>query len=140
MIILDTNVVSEPLRRDGDPGVVAWLDRHAPETMFLTTTSLAELLFGIAILPDGKRKDGLDTALADLLDKLFGARILPFDRDAARLFARLLAHARVRGRAISMADGQIAAIASVRGFAVATRDTEPFEALGVPVVNPWKDG
>ncbi|WP_316976499.1 type II toxin-antitoxin system VapC family toxin [Shumkonia mesophila] len=140
MIVLDTNVVSEPMRPNGAPGVLAWLDRQAAETLFLTATSLAELLVGIAALPDGRRKDGLDGALHDLLVKLFGPRILPFDQQAAKAYAPLVGRARANGRIISVADGQIAAIAAVRGFTVATRDVQPFIAAGVPVVNPWEEG
>ncbi|VFN04468.1 MAG: hypothetical protein BECKG1743D_GA0114223_105912 [Candidatus Kentron sp. G] len=138
MIILDTNVVSEPMKANGNPRVRSWLDRQAAETVYLTATSLAELMLGIRILPAGKRKKGLDMALNDLIVDLFGARILPFDRAAAMIYASLAGKARADGRALSMADGQIAAIATARGFAVATRDTAPFLAAGVPIINPWE--
>ncbi|MCF4166908.1 type II toxin-antitoxin system VapC family toxin [Zavarzinia compransoris] len=137
MIVLDTNVVSEPMRLDGDPAVRAWLDAQAAETLYLTSVSLAELLVGIGRLPQGRRRDGLDRALAALLDRLFGDRILPFDAAAARIFADIQEDCRMKGRAIAFADGQIAAIARSHGFSVATRDTAPFEAAGVPVINPW---
>lgn len=137
MIILDTNVVSEPMKPTGAPAVQAWLDRQAPETLYLTSISLAELLLGIETLPAGRRKAGLAEALTDLLGNLFGARILSFDAEAAKQSARLLGGARKRGRTISMADSQIAAIAAVHGFIVATRDSAPFEALGIRVINPW---
>lgn len=140
MIVLDTNVVSEPMRRDGNPAVRAWLDQQAAETLYLTTTSLSELLVGIEILPEGKRKQGLGSALSELLDALFGTRILPFDRAAAIAYAPLVGQARAHGRLISVADAQIAAIAAVHGFIVATRDTAPFIAAGVPVTNPWQEG
>ncbi len=138
MIVLDTNVVAEPMKKSGDPAVRAWLDRQAAETLYLTATSLSELLVGIEILPDGKRKKGLGAALAELLDKLFGERILPFDKHAATTYASLVSIARNRGRVISVADAQIAAIAAVHGFTLATRDTGPFKAVGVPIVNPWE--
>lgn len=140
MIILDTNVVSEPMRANGNPAVKAWLDRQVAETLYLTATSLSELLVGIEMLPGGKRKDGLEAALSGLLDVLFGSRILPFDRSAAVTYAPLVNRARIGGRLISVADGQIAAIAAVHGFTVATRDTAPFIAAGVPVINPWAEG
>jgi len=140
MIVLDTNVVSEPMRPNGAPGVRAWLDRQTAETLYLTATSLAELLVGIAALPDGRRKNGLDGALHELLVRLFGPRILPFDQQAATAYAAVVGRARASGRIISVADGQIAAIAAVRGFTVATRDVQPFIAAGVPVVNPWEEG
>jgi|SRR5665213_138009 len=138
MIILDTNVVSEPMKPDGHPGVQAWLDDQIAETLYLTSSSLAELLHGVEVLPDGKRKEGLAAALSDLLTTLFGARILAFDQQAARMYAGRVSRARATGRPISMADGQIAGIAAVHGFTVATRDTTPFVAAGIPVLNPWE--
>jgi predicted nucleic acid-binding protein len=140
VIILDTNVVSEPMKPDGHRGVQAWLDEQIAETLYLTSISLSELLLGVEVLPDGKRKVGLAAALGELLVTLFGERVLPFDQQAATMYASRVSRARAAGRAISMADGQIAAIAAVHGFTVATRDTAPFVAAGVPVVNPWEAG
>jgi len=139
MIVLDTNVVSEPMKRSGSPAVQAWLDQQAAETLYLTPTSLSELLVGIEILPDGRRKEGLADALSELLVRLFGARILPFDRQAALTYAPLVGRARAEGRPLSVVDAQIAAIAALHGFAVATRDTAPFIAAGVSVINPWEE-
>jgi len=139
LIILDTNVVSEPMRHDGDPAVRAWLDRQMAETLYLTTTSLSELLLGIEILPSGRRKPGLSDALNGLLARLFGSRILVFDSEAAIAYAPLLARTRANGHPISVADGQIAAIAAAHGFMVATRDTSPFAAMGIPLINPWTE-
>jgi predicted nucleic acid-binding protein len=137
VIILDTNVVSEPMKPRGDPAVQAWLDDQLAETLFLTATSLSELLLGVELLPDGQRKEGLSSALAELLEHLFGSRILPFDERAAAAFAPLIRRTRAAGQTLSTADAQIAAIATVHGFAVATRDTTPFAAAGVPIINPW---
>ena len=134
MIILDTNVVSEPMKPGGDRRVRDWLDDQIAETLYLTSISLSELLLGVEVLPDGKRKEGLASALTELLVQLFGPRILPFDQQAATVYATRVGRARASGRAISMADGQIAAIAAVHGFMVATGDTAPFIAAGVPVV------
>ena len=138
MIILDTNVVSEPMKANGAPSVVDWLDRQAVETLFLTAVNLAELLVGVETMPVGNRREGVGAALTALISKLFGSRILPFDEDAARTYANLVARARAKGVALSVADAQIAAIATVRGFAVATRDTAPFVAAGVPIIDPWR--
>ena len=138
MIILDTNVVSEPMRRNANPAVQTWLDQQAAETLYLTSASLSELLVGIEILPNSKRKKGLAAALSELLVMLFGGRILAFDQRAAMAYAPLIARGRSRGQIISVADGQIAAIASVHGFGVATRDTAPFVGAGIPVINPWE--
>lgn len=136
MIILDTNVVSEPMKPDAHGDVQAWLDEQIAETLYLTSISLSELLLGVELLPAGKRKVGLAGALSELLSTLFGARILPFDQQAARMYAGCVSRARATGRPISMAHGQIAAIAAVHGFPVAARDPAPFVAAGVPVVNP----
>lgn len=138
MIILDTNVVSEPMKPDADRRVQSWLDEQIAETLYLTSISLSELLLGVEVLPDGKRKEGLAVALAELIGALFASRILPFDQQAATMYAARMSRARASGRTVSMADGQIAAIAAVHGFKVATRDTAPFVAAGVPVVNPWE--
>ncbi|MBA3754911.1 MAG: type II toxin-antitoxin system VapC family toxin [Nitrosomonas sp.] len=138
MIILDTNVISEPMKPNSNPAVQAWLDRQTAETLYLTATSLSELLVGIEVLPDGKRKQGLGTALSELIVRLFGSRILPFDQQAAIAYAALVGQAKLNGCIISVADGQIAAIANVCGFTIATRDTAPFVAAGISVINPWE--
>ena len=139
MIVLDTNVISEPMRSNSDPAVMAWLDRQIADTLYLTTISLAKLLVGIENLPDGKRKDGLGAALANFISRQFESRILPFDQAAAIAYAPMIAKAKAPGHAIGVADGQITAIAADRGFVVATRDTAPFIAAGVPVINPWRE-
>jgi predicted nucleic acid-binding protein len=137
MILLDTNVVSEPLRPAGDPAVLAWLDAQAIETLYLSAISLAELRFGIATLPAGKRKETLHARVEQSIVSLFGERILPFDTAASRAYATLRARAGAAGKAIGTVDGFIAAIAATKGFAVASRDTGPFEAAGLNVINPW---
>ena len=138
MIILDTNVVSEPLKPRFDPAVEAWLDQQPAETLYLTATSLAELRTGVALMPAGKRKAGLDQALSELLTNIFAGRILAFDENAAETYAALVSRARRAGLALSVGDAQIAAIAKTHGFIVATRDTMPFVAAGVRVINPWE--
>lgn len=140
MIVLDTNVVSEPLRAAAAPAVIAWLDRQNIETLFLSTISLAELRYGVAALPEGRRKDGLKAALEERIFALFGPRVLAFDTAAADAYAVIRARARAAGKTIGASDGYIAATAAAHGFAVATRDTGPFEAAGVPVINPWEAG
>ena len=140
MILLDTNVVSEPLRPSGDPAVLAWLDEQNIETLYLAAISLAELRFGIAALPAGKRKDALHRDLERRVIPLFAGRILPFDMAASEAYAEIMALARAGGRAIGTADGYIAATAAINGLIVATRDTSPFEAAGLAVINPWKAG
>lgn len=136
MIVLDTNVVSEAMKRSSDPAVSAWLNEQVAETLYLSSVTLAELLYGIGTLPAGRRKDALAGTLDGLLE-LFGKRVLPFDADAARCYAQLATKARAAGKGFPTPDGYIAAIAVANGFSVATRDTSPFEAAGVAVTNPW---
>ena len=137
MIVLDINVVSEAMKPEPHPAVRAWLNAQAAPTLYLSSGTLAELLFGIAALPAGKRKDMLAKALAGLL-RLFRDRVLPFDTDAARRYAELAVMARAGGRGFPTPDRYIAAIAASRGFIVASRDTAPFQAAGVPLINPWE--
>ena len=136
MIVLDTNVVSEAMKPAPEPAVRAWLDEQVAETLYLSSVSVAELLFGIAALPAGRRKSLLTEAVEGLL-ALFGDRVLPFDMDAAIHYAELATLARTKGRGFPTPDGYIAAIASSRGFIVASRDTAPYTAAGVSVINPW---
>ncbi len=137
MILLDTNVVSEPMRPMPDQKVLAWLDAQAAESLYLSTVSFAELLLGIASLPAGKRRKALAAALHEQVIALFGERIVPFDLGAAETYAQIVTRARRHGHPIAVADAQIAAIAASHQFTVATRDEAPFQAAGVPVINPW---
>jgi len=137
MIVLDTNVVSEAMKPKPHPAVRAWLNEQAAETLYLTSVTLAEVLFGIAMLPSGKRKNMLSRALDGLME-LFGNRVLSFDTEAARQYAGLAVTARAAGKGFPTPDGYIAAVASASGFVVATRDAGPFEAAGLSVINPWK--
>lgn len=136
MILLDTNVISEAMKPAPDDTVRAWLDEQAAETLYLSSVTIAELLYGIGALPPGKRKDRLTEALDGMME-LFADRVLPFDVAAARLYADLAVKARAAGKGFSTPDGYIAAIAASQGFAVATRDTSAFHAAGVVVINPW---
>ena len=137
MILLDTKVISEPLKGAGDASVLAWIDAQIMETLYLCTFSLAELRFGIAVLPAGRRRQGLQDSLEQRVLPLFVGRLLDFDDAASRTYASLRARARKTGNAIAPADGYIAAIAVTRGFTVATRDTAPFVAAGLKVIDPW---
>ncbi len=138
MIVLDTNVVSEAMRPQPSPVAVAWLNAQAAETLYLSSVTLAELLFGIGALPAGVKKDRLAQALDRLL-ALFPGRVLPFDQDAARRYADMAVVARALGRPLPVADGYIAATAATRGFAVATRNIQHFGDTGVELIDPWQD-
>lgn len=137
MILIDTNVMSEPLRHAPEPRVIDWIDAQAMETLFLSAITVAELRAGVALLPAGKRRAGLQENLEKRVLPLFAGRVLPFDLACTQAYAALMAKARSAGLAVATADGYIAAIAAANGFAVATRDTGPFEAAGVTVINPW---
>jgi toxin FitB len=137
MILLDTNVISEPLKASGDPKIVTWINAQNIETLYLSTIGLAELRFGIAVLPEGKRKDVLHSSLEQRVLPLFEGRILSFDIGASQAYATLRSKARAAGQAIASVDGYIAAIAMTHGLAVATRDTNPFIAAGLTVINPF---
>jgi toxin FitB len=137
MIMLDTNVVSEPMRERPDRRVQDWLDAQAIHTLYFSTIGLAELLLGIANLPAGKRRRALAAALGQQIARLFETRLVPFDVPAAEAYAQVVTRARGQGHAISVADGQIAAIAAAGNFTVATRDEAPFRAAGLLVINPW---
>ena len=136
MILLDTNVVSEAMKPEPAPSVRAWLDAQAAETLYLSSVTIAELMFGIGALPKGRRKDKLTAALDGVLD-MFADRILPFDTRAARRYADLAVRARAAGKGFLMPDGYIAAIAAAHAFAVASRDTSAFTAAGLVVIDPW---
>jgi len=138
MILLDTNVVSEPLRPVPEARVIAWLDAQPLETLCLSAITVAELRAGVTMLPAGQRQAGLRENLEKQVLPLFVGRVLPFDLACTQTYAKLMAKARTAGVAIATADGYIAAIAAANGFTVATRDTRPFEASGVDVINPWK--
>ena len=137
MILLDTNVVSEPIRRRPDSRVLDWLDAQVIETLYFSTISLAELLLGVENLSIGTRRTALAAALGQQIAELFGDRIISFDIAAAEAYAKAVARARSQGHTISIADGQIAGIATSRNLRVASRDATPFRAAGLTVVNPW---
>jgi predicted nucleic acid-binding protein len=139
MILLDTNAISEPLRRAPEPSVIRWMDAQALETLYVSAITVAELRFGVVNLPEGKRRDALQTSLENQILPLFSGRIRPFDMDCTTAYAELMAKARSAGLAIAAADGYIAAIAAANRFSVATRDVSPFQAAGINVINPWEE-
>ncbi len=137
MILLDTNVISEPLRAAPEPRVVAWLDAQPVETLFLSVVTVAELRLGVARLPHGRRRNGLIDQLERQVLPVFAGRVLNLDLPATQRYAEAMAKAQAAGLGVGVADGFIAAIALAHGMAVATRDTAPFKAMGVTVIDPW---
>ncbi len=137
MILVDTNVVSEPLHRAPEPRVAEWLDAQALETLYLSAITVAELRFGVWSLPAGRRRDRLHEDLEERVLPMFAGRVLSFDLAASQAYAELMAKARSEGRTIPVSDGYIAATAAANGMMVATRDTAPFKAAGLKTVDPW---
>ncbi len=136
-MLLDTNVVSELIRRSPAPAVTTWVSDQPLEDLYFSAISEAELRYGAAILPAGRRRDTLFLRIDAMLRDAFEERVLPFDRDAARVYGNIAAVRRSAGRPVAPADCQIAAIAASRHMAVATRNVRDFEGMGIEVVDPW---
>jgi predicted nucleic acid-binding protein len=137
MIVLDTNVLSEALRPKPSSKVAEWM-RSCPTTVLFTTTiTEAELLYGVALLPDGKRRRSLESAVRLIFVQDMAGRVLPFDSAAAQAYAEIAATRRRAGRPMSDADARIAAIARSRDAALATRNVEDFTGCELEVVDPW---
>ena len=137
MFVLDTNVVSELMRPAPNPGVEAWVAKRRAGQLFLSAVGEAELRYGVAIMPAGRRRDALAAAVDGLVREDFAGRVLPFDSAAARAYAGIAAARRGAGRPVHQADCQIAAIALARGMAVATRNARDFADMGIEVADPW---
>ncbi|MGA2182394.1 MAG: type II toxin-antitoxin system VapC family toxin [Bryobacteraceae bacterium] len=139
MIVLDTNVLSEALKPSPSGIVLRWLAAQEPSAVYVTTITQAEMLYGIEVLPAGKRKARLSAVITQLFAEDFQGRILPFDEESARVFAKIVAGREAGGRPISQLDAMIAAIARSRSAAIATRNTDDFQDCGVRIINPWKE-
>nr|WP_313409194.1 type II toxin-antitoxin system VapC family toxin [Pseudomonas sp.] len=139
MILLDTNVLSELMRAKPAPQVLEWVDAQPVGDLVITSITVAEILYGIARMPDGKRKQGLLDAASVMFDEDFAGNILPFDADAAVHYAEIAAETEAKGRVVDMADAQIAAIGRLHDAVIATRNIRHFETLGVALVDPWSN-
>ena len=139
MILLDTNVISELMRAEPARIVLDWFGQHDAADLFISAVAEAELRTGVAILPDGQRRDRLQQAIDAMIDQDFQGRVLPFDSPAAKAYAEIAAQRRAAGRPMAEADCQIAAIARATDAPIATRNVKDFDGCGVRVINPWND-
>jgi predicted nucleic acid-binding protein len=138
MIILDTNVLSALMRTSPDPPVVAWLDRQPAESVWITTITVFETRFGLALLPAGKRRRALESAFTRLLTDDLEERVLDFDVPAAAAAASLAGSRQKAGRPVDFRDALIAGIAQARRAMLATRNVRQFQDFGIQLVDPWR--
>jgi predicted nucleic acid-binding protein len=139
VIVLDTNVLSETLRPKPAASVRRWMEAQPAQSLYTTSICEAEIRYGVALIPAGRRRAALEQAVAMIFEEAFTGRILPFDSSAARAFAEIAAERRRAGRPISEFDAQIAAIAASCGAGVATRDVGDFAGCGIAVISPWEE-
>ena len=137
MIILDTNILSELMKAIPEPTVVTWLDQQVVTQLFITTISIAEISYGINVLPDGKRRDALENSFQHAIDKAFKHRILSFNDTAAHAYGLLMSKRKNTGRPLSILDGQIATITLTHSATLATRNTRDFTDCDIELVNPF---
>lgn len=138
MIILDTNVLSALMHSSPEAAVVSWIDRQPAQSVWITSITLFEARFGLALLPKGRRRQSLEESFARLLEEDLENRVLDFDAAAAAAAAILAAERQKAGRSVDMRDTQIAGIATARRATLATRNVKHFQNLKVPVVDPWQ--
>jgi len=137
MTLLDTNVISEVMKPQPDAGVINWMNATATNSLFVSTITIAEIRYGIELLPDGRRRVDLEGRFEHFLSLGFSQRIVSFDERAASVYGAVMATRRRLGAPLASLDGQIAAIARVHRFTVATRNVDHFADCGVEVVNPF---
>ncbi len=136
--MLDTNVLSELLRPVPEPRVVAWLERQAAEALFTTAISHGEMLYGVRILPAGRRRESLLQEVEAIFTTDMAGRVLPYDSDAADAYAAFTAMRRLQGRPVKQPDAMIAGIVHSRGAMLATRNVRDFEGCDIDVIDPWR--
>jgi len=137
MIIVDTNIVAEMMRASPAPAVVAWLNDQEATTLYLTTITIAEIAYGLRILPQGRRRRLLEQGFERVLAEAFAGRILAFDEAAAHRYGEVMGRRKEIGRPLRALDGQIASIARANGGSVATRNVRDFIECGVEVIDPF---
>jgi predicted nucleic acid-binding protein len=139
MIVLDTNVLSEMMKDDPAPQVMAWVDTQVKVDIWITAVTAAELLAGAAVLPEGRRRTLLHQTIVQWIEVTLDERVLAFDLKSAHVYGSILETRKRQGRPITLADAQIAAIARSVGATLATRNTKDFVDIGIDLVNPWDE-
>ncbi|MDD5297411.1 MAG: type II toxin-antitoxin system VapC family toxin [Rhodocyclaceae bacterium] len=138
MILLDTNVLSEAMRPEPSPTVLAWMDAQSGDALWVCAVTQAEIGLGVALLPLGRRRQALADAAARMFEEDFSGRCLAFDQEAAVRYSRLVLERRLAGRPISFQDAMIAAIALANDMVLATRNVRDFAGIsGLEVLDPW---
>jgi toxin FitB len=138
MFVLDTNILSAMMSSRPSPEVAAWIAGQPEDELFTTTISQAEILAGLAVMPEGRRRSGLETAARAIFTDDFGRRVLSFDGAAATAYADIFAARRRAGRPTAPLDLMIAAVAHANNATVVTRDTGGFKDCGIPLIDPWQ--
>ena len=139
MIVLDTNVVSEMMRPSPEAPVIGWLNRQEAAALYVSTITVAEIGYGLQVMPAGKRRRSLEARFEKFVATGFAHRVLDFDMDAARSYGEIMGRRKKLGRPMGILDGQIAAIARAHGFVVATRNVRDFKECGLDIINPFQE-
>jgi predicted nucleic acid-binding protein len=137
VIILDTNIISEMMKPLPSQELLSWMDRQATDILYLTSISIAEIMYGLGVLPKGKRRSDLEQAFSSVKKEAFMGRILSFDEKSADFYGELMGNSKMKGRVMSFCDGQIAAIVKQHGFCLATRNIKDFSHCGIMLINPF---
>ena len=140
MMLLDTNILSEMMRPRPDARVILWLNQQDSQNLFISSISIAEISYGLYVLPHGKRRQQLQVRFEQFVSQAFQFRQLDFDERAAYIYGNVMGEAKLAGHPMSILDGQIAAIALTHGFTVATRNIKDFKYSGVMLINPFEAG
>lgn len=138
MILLDTNIISEMMKPLPQTEVVKWLNQQESNQLFISTVTIAEITYGINVLPEGRRRHQIDEAFYKIITTAFKHRVLSFDNAAAQIYGKIMAKRKLSGKPMGIADGQIAAIANSQELALATRNIRDFVDCGLKLINPFE--
>jgi predicted nucleic acid-binding protein len=137
MIILDTNIVSEMMKESPDQAVADWFKNQDNDQLYITVLTVAEIKYGISLLPEGKRKETLDSDASYMFNSVFRSRILSFDYDAACHYPVVHQYRKAAGKTMTVMDAELAAICKSNNAALATRNTKDFTAIPIRLINPF---